>query len=54
LRGGAHEPLTRQDIEDKFRLNVHHGGWDEAQSAAALALLGSLFGSGIELSGLRI
>jgi 2-methylcitrate dehydratase PrpD len=54
LRGGAHEPLTRQDIEDKFRLNVHHGGWDEAQGAAALALLGRLFGSGIELSGLRI
>ena len=27
FRGGAHEPLTRQDIEDKFLLNARHGGW---------------------------
>ena len=38
LRGGAHEPLTRADIEEKFALNARHGGWDEAR-AAALALL---------------
>src|ERR1700686_4834109 len=27
LRGGAQEPLTRQDVTDKFVLNTHHGGW---------------------------
>ena len=26
MRGGAHEPLTREDIEDKFVLNARHGG----------------------------
>ena len=40
LRGGAHEPLTRADIEEKFALNARHGGWDAARSAAALKLLG--------------
>ena len=32
LRGGAHEPLTRQDIEDKFMLNARHGGWDAGRA----------------------
>ena len=27
MRGGAHEPLTRADIEDKFMLNARHGGY---------------------------
>ena len=26
MRGGAHEPLSREDIEDKFLLNARHGG----------------------------
>ena len=32
LRGGAQEPLTRQDVTDKFVLNAQHGGWSKAQS----------------------
>ena len=32
FRGGAQEPLTRADIEDKFVLNCRHGGWDEARA----------------------
>ena len=32
LRGGAKEPLTRDDIEDKFALNCRHGGWDDARA----------------------
>src|SRR6266542_1569980 len=36
LRGGAQEPLTRQDVTDKFVLNAQHGGWSKAQSDAAL------------------
>ena len=32
FRGGAQEPLTRADIEEKFTLNARHGGWDEARA----------------------
>ncbi len=53
FRGGANEPLTRQDIHDKFALNVRHGGWSEAQGQAALALLGKLFDGRIEMKALR-
>src|SRR5471032_55516 len=31
MRGGAQQPLTRQDVIDKFALNAQHGGWDAAQ-----------------------
>ena len=54
LRGGAQEPLTRQDVTDKFALNVQHGGWSRAQGEAALKLLAGLYGGKIDLSGLRI
>jgi 2-methylcitrate dehydratase PrpD len=27
IRGGAHEPLARADLEEKFRLNCAYGGW---------------------------
>jgi 2-methylcitrate dehydratase PrpD len=53
MRGGAHEPLTRQDIEDKFVLNVKHGGWDDARARQALALLRKLYDGRIDLSPLR-
>jgi 2-methylcitrate dehydratase PrpD len=53
MRGGAHEPLTRADLEQKFALNARHGGWDEARTAAALALAGRLFDGRIDLSPLR-
>ena len=35
FRGGANEPLTRADIEEKFALNARHGGWDKAARRAA-------------------
>jgi 2-methylcitrate dehydratase PrpD len=53
LRGGAQEPLTRQDVADKFALNAQHGGWTEAQSNAALKLLTGLYDGKIDLSALR-
>src|SRR6266550_4229952 len=43
LRGGAQEPLTRQDVTDKFVLNALHGGWTRAQSDATLKLLAGLY-----------
>jgi 2-methylcitrate dehydratase PrpD len=53
LRGGAQEPLTRQDVTDKFLLNAAHGGWSKAQSDAALKLLATLYNGRIDLSSLR-
>jgi len=53
LRGGAQEPLTRQDVVDKFVLNVAHGGWTKAQADAALKLMAGLFDSPVDLSSLR-
>jgi 2-methylcitrate dehydratase PrpD len=53
LRGGASEPLTRQDVTDKFTLNAQHGGWSKAQSEAALKLLAGLYQGRLDLSGLR-
>src|SRR5947207_208638 len=53
LRGGAHEPLSRQDIADKFALNTQHGGWSRAQSDVALRLLAGLYDGEIDLRALR-
>jgi 2-methylcitrate dehydratase PrpD len=53
MRGGAQEPLTRADIEDKFRLNARHGGWTDARVAAALKLIGGLFDEPVNLAPLR-
>jgi len=53
FRGGAHEPLSRPDIEEKFMLNARHGGWDEKRAAAAIAKLAKLFDGKIDLAFLR-
>jgi 2-methylcitrate dehydratase PrpD len=53
FRGGAQEPLTRADIEEKFRLNARHGGWNEQRANAALALLEKLFDGKLSLASLR-
>ncbi|MDE5452923.1 MmgE/PrpD family protein [Bradyrhizobium sp. CSA112] len=53
LRGGGHEPLTRQDVIDKFRLNAEHGGWSAAQSDAALKLMAGLYNGRVDLGLLR-
>jgi 2-methylcitrate dehydratase PrpD len=53
FRGGAKEPLTRADIEDKFVLNCRHGGWDDGATKAALKLAQSLYDGRIDLKGLR-
>src|SRR5258708_11555655 len=53
LRGGAHEPLSRSDIEEKFVLNAQRGGWDQARTQAALALAGKLLNQTVDLGALR-
>lgn len=41
-RGGAQEPLTRQNLTGKFALNTQDGGWNQQQSDATLELLAGL------------
>jgi 2-methylcitrate dehydratase PrpD len=53
MRGGAHEPLTRADIEEKFLPNARHGGWSDARAAAVLKLIAGLFDGQVDLSTLR-
>ena len=53
MRGGAHEPLSRADIEDKFMLNARHGGYDEARAKGALQVAAGMFKGRIDLSALR-
>jgi 2-methylcitrate dehydratase PrpD len=53
LRGGAQQPLTQQDVMDKFALNAQHGGWSRAQGDAALKLMAGLYNGRIDLSSLR-
>jgi 2-methylcitrate dehydratase PrpD len=53
LRGGAHEPLTRAELEEKFRLNCVYGGWSAAQAERFLEFARIAFDSGIDLSPFR-
>ena len=53
MRGGAHEPLSSADIEEKFVLNARHGGWPAPRIAAALACARALYDGPLDLSALR-
>ncbi len=53
IRGGAHEPLSRADIEEKFALCCRHGGWDKPQIAAGLRLARGLYDGRMDLTALR-
>ena len=53
MRGGAQEPLTRADIQDKFLLNVANGGWDADRAARSLEVIGTLFDGPVDLIALR-
>jgi 2-methylcitrate dehydratase PrpD len=53
MRGGAKASLTRADLQEKFLLNVRHGGWSDARATTALRLIGGLFDEPVELSPLR-
>jgi hypothetical protein len=53
MRGGAQEPLTRADIEEKFLLNAKRGGWSADHAGAALKLIAGLFDGAFDLSPLR-
>jgi 2-methylcitrate dehydratase PrpD len=54
MRGGASEPLTRAEIEEKFKGNALIGGWTEARIASVLAMVPKLWSAPrIDLGELR-
>ncbi len=53
LRGGRNEPLSRADIEEKFRRNCAHGGWPQARTESFLQWAGKAFDHKIDLTNLR-
>jgi 2-methylcitrate dehydratase PrpD len=54
FRGGAHEPLSREDLEEKFRLNCAYGGWHAERAARFLDFVGTTGLSGpVDLSEFR-
>lgn len=54
MRGGVEEPLTRADIEEKFRLNCAYGGWAPEKAERLLAWSKTAFEGGrIELAEFR-
>jgi 2-methylcitrate dehydratase PrpD len=54
MRGGAKEPLSRAEIEDKFRLNCAYGGWPAERAEAFLAYAHAAFEQRVDLGPFRI
>ena len=52
MRGGARDPLSAAEIEDKFMDNAIHGGWDRARAQALRDRLAGLFAQP-DMAGLR-
>jgi 2-methylcitrate dehydratase PrpD len=50
IRGGVHEPLTREDIERKFLGNAEHGQWSRARAEAFLTRVPTFFDKPVDLS----
>jgi len=53
IRGGAQEPLSRAEIENKFRLNCLFGGWSELKASEFLSAVPQLFSGAVNLTSLR-
>ena len=47
LRGGHHEPLTRAEIEEKFRANCAYGGWSAERASQWLRFARGAFGASV-------
>jgi hypothetical protein len=51
LRGGAHEALSAEELDAKFRANCAFGGWDAARTEALAAFCADAYEAD-DLSGL--
>jgi 2-methylcitrate dehydratase PrpD len=53
IRGGAHEPLSRADIEAKFLGNCDYGGWPRERAERFLKAVPKFFDGPLDLTPLR-
>jgi 2-methylcitrate dehydratase PrpD len=53
IRGGVHEPLTRDEIEQKFLRNCEFGGWARERAVRFLQSVPKFFDGPLDLSLLR-
>ena len=53
IRGGVNDPLSRDDIECKFRGNVAFGGWGEQQASQFLQFARGVFDGPLDFSPFR-
>jgi 2-methylcitrate dehydratase PrpD len=53
IRGGVHEPLSRADVEEKFRLNCAYGGWPAGRAEEFLKWAKTAFDRPIDLRPFR-
>jgi 2-methylcitrate dehydratase PrpD len=53
IRGGAREPLTRAEIEGKFRANAAYGGWRAPLAGRFVAFAREAFDGPMDLSAFR-
>jgi 2-methylcitrate dehydratase PrpD len=53
IRGGVHEPLSRKDVEEKFRLNCAYGGWPAERAEEFLKWTKTAFEGPIDLRPFR-
>lgn len=53
MRGGAKEPLTREELEEKFSRNCAHGGWPSALAGEFLSGAGKFFSGPVQLARFR-
>jgi hypothetical protein len=53
MRGGVLDPLSREDIEDKFRGNVTHGGWSRARADEFLKFASTAFDGKLDIAVFR-
>ncbi len=53
IRGGAHEPLSRADIEQKFLGNTAYGGWSGERAGQFLRFAQTAYAGPLDLSPFR-
>ena len=53
IRGGASEPMAREELENKFRANAKHGGWPAGLAEQFLEFAEKVFDGKVDLSPYR-
>lgn len=53
IRGGMHEPLSREELENKFRGNARYGGWTDERADAYLRFARGAFDGALGLAAFR-